>query len=333
MRKMLFLILVLQLIYSGCFLKNNTGTIIKDHIAVLPYKGAGFFVSGTEPIDLNDKDIFLIESLLKKFTREFNDKNDYPYNKINLEQCYRQYYAYLFTSRNMKYVSVRLFEDIPNNLDWQKVAINGSYGDHFEVTINITKKSYDQGEFVPGRDVYKLISSWENRIIYTIDEEDERSIYSAVLNAVSEYYGGKINSWNINKDINLRDHVDIRRSAREEALWLKRNEPSLSDDLLESFIENNSQFYSFNEKMNIFHEDIKYSWYDSKNSSEENSVGFSRNSVDFLVFSRIGFNTDKTFSLLYVGDYMGYGGHGMYYFIEKENNNWKIKDVIPSWIS
>ena len=323
MKKLLFFILLLQFLNNGCVHKNIIDTIINDYIAVLPFNNAGYSVSGTESIKLNDNDIVLIESLLKEFAREFNDKNEYPYIQINLEQCYRQYYPYLFTSRNIKYVKVWLFSNIPNNLNWHKDAINGSYGDHFSVQLNITEQLYRYGEFVPGRDISRLISSNNNRIIYTMNETDEPIIYSIILNAINEDLGGNFNFWNINRNINLMDNVDIRRSAREMALWLKRNRPSIDDNLLDSFIENNSQFYSFNERVNILQENMKWKWHESRNSHKES----------YVVFSRIGYNIDKTNSFVYVGCYFGDISHGLYYFLEKENKAWKIKYVIPGWIS
>jgi hypothetical protein len=316
MRKIIILALLFQFI-SSVFAQLN------EKIAILPFNNAGFFVYGGTPVQLNTDDFELLDSLLLEYARENNDKNEYPYIQINLEQCYRQYYPYMFTSSNTKSVKVWLFTNIPSNLNWQERAINSSYGDHFSVVINITEQSYRHGEFVPGGDISKLISSDSNRIIYTIEIAEEPIIYSTILNAINEGWGNIFNPWNISRNINLMDRVDIRRSAREMAIYIKRNNPSIDDDLLESFIENNSQFFVFDEKTNILQENIRWRWYVPINSRRESYVSF----------SRIGYNINKTKSLVYVGCYFGDFAYGEYYILGKENGIWRIKYFLPAWIS
>jgi hypothetical protein len=319
MRKIIVLALLLQFISCGVTKSN-------ENIAILPFGSADYFIYESAPAQLNTEDYELIESLLIEYARENNNKNEYPYIKLNLKQCYRQYYPYISMSSNVKFVRVWLFENIPNNLNWQQRAINGiygSYGDHFSVVINITEQSYRWGEFVPGRDISRLISSDSNRIIYTIEIAEEPIIYSTILNAINEEWRNIFTSWNISRNINLRDNVDIRRSARETAIYIKRNNSTIDDDLLESFIENNSQFYVFNETVNILQENIRWRWHISTNSRSES----------FVTFSRIGYNTNKTKSLVYIGCYFGGFAYGEYYILEKENGIWKIIDVLLSWIS
>ena len=42
---------------------------------------------------------------------------------------------------------------------------------------------------------------------------------------------------------------------------------------------------------------------------------------------------NKTKSLVYIGCFFGDFSYGLYYILEKENNNWKITYVLPAWIS
>jgi hypothetical protein len=319
MKKIIVLTLLFQFI-GNVFAQSN------ENIAILPFNNGWFSVSGSTPVQLNYSDYELLESLLIKYARENNSKNEYPYININLDECYRQYYPYIHNASNIKFVRVWLFTNIPNNLNWQQRPINNSHGDHFSVDINITEQSYRRGEFVPGRDISRLISSNNNHIIYTIEIAEEPIIYSTILNDINEDWGNIFNSWNISRNMNLMDNVDIRRSAREMAIYIKKDNPTTGDDLLESFIDNNSQFYTFNESSIILNENIRWRWHDSINSRDSRRESF-------VSFSRIGYNIGKTKSLVYVGCYFGYFAYGEYYILEKVNGIWKVNYVLSAWIS
>lgn len=51
-------------------------------------------------------------------------------------------------------------------------------------------------------------------------------------------------------------------------------------------------------------------------------------------FSRIGYNTDKTWAVLEIGNfYAGLGAEGSIIILKKENTAWKIVKILMTWIS
>jgi hypothetical protein len=314
MRKIFIFLLLFQF-------TNSVSAQLNGNIAVLPFYS---YVSGSAPAQLDADEYELFESLLTEWARNHNEQNEYPYIQINLEQCYINYYAYIHMPHihNLKFVRAWISTEIPQNSDWRRRA--SFNGDYFSVRINITEQSYKDEGFHPGSSISSLRSSNRNRIIYTVDTE-EPYIYATVLNVIGGGWeralGVRIVSWNINRNIDLMSTFDIRRNAREMAVHIKRNIVSIDDNLLESFIENNSQFYSFNRRVNIIQGDIKWKW----------SGIFDQRSR--ITFSRAGFNSDKTQALIYVACHFGDFRYGEYYILEKEDEGWKIKSVLNAWIS
>jgi hypothetical protein len=145
------------------------------------------------------------------------------------------------------------------------------------------------------------------------------------LNEIKESWeralGGRVASLNINRNIDLMSTFDIRQSAREMAIYIKRNIVSIDDNLLESFIENNSQFYKFNRRVNIIQGNINWRWSGIFNEKTR------------ITFSRTGFNSDKTQALIYVACRLGDFHYGEYYILEKEDDGWKIKTILEAWVS
>jgi hypothetical protein len=53
-----------------------------------------------------------------------------------------------------------------------------------------------------------------------------------------------------------------------------------------------------------------------------------------ISFSRIGYSKDKTRAMVELGNmYASLGGEGRIIFLKFENNQWKITEAIPTWIS
>jgi hypothetical protein len=106
------------------------------------------------------------------------------------------------------------------------------------------------------------------------------------------------------------------------AINIKRNIETFDDSILESFIENNSQFYKFNKKINIL-ENIKWRWYHP----------FFDRSKGYINFSRVGYNVDKSCALVYCVFNMVCFAYAEYFVLEEENGNWNIISILPVWIS
>jgi len=53
-----------------------------------------------------------------------------------------------------------------------------------------------------------------------------------------------------------------------------------------------------------------------------------------ISFSRIGYSKDKTRAMVELGNmYASLGGEGRMIFLKFENNQWKITEAIPTWVS
>jgi hypothetical protein len=54
---------------------------------------------------------------------------------------------------------------------------------------------------------------------------------------------------------------------------------------------------------------------------------------EIITFSKIGFNKGQTKAIIYIGIMMENEGRGNYYILEKTDNEWKIVNIIGSWIT
>jgi hypothetical protein len=105
--------------------------------------------------------------------------------------------------------------------------------------------------------------------------------------------------------------------------YLKRTK-KVYNDLLNSFKKNN-------DRQMVLEEDIifafDYIW------GEPYKLNDPINFYGIITFSKIGFNKEQTKAIIYIGRLMKGEGRGDYYIVEKENEEWKIKNIIVGWIT
>jgi hypothetical protein len=132
-----------------------------------------------------------------------------------------------------------------------------------------------------------------------------------------------------NKIIIINENVEITYTTQDNNRndiyrYLKRTK-SIDNDLLNSFKRNNHKQMILDKNI-IF--DLNFIW--NGTSEYKNDP---ENYYGIITFSKIGFNEEQTKAIIYIGEMMKEVGRGDYYILEKEDNQWKIKNIIGGWIT
>jgi hypothetical protein len=115
--------------------------------------------------------------------------------------------------------------------------------------------------------------------------------------------------------------------------------PGISKETMDSFVERNTQPSQLSPDMQLGVEYVLLSEAElAEISSQANWHEVLREkypgSESYTIFSRVGFNKSLNQAVLYVGDVAGpLMGAGYYYLLEKQNEEWTIKEQIMVWIS
>jgi hemerythrin-like domain-containing protein len=165
----------------------------------------------------------------------------------------------------------------------------------------------------------------ENSYLFSKDEID---IINRLINAIH----------NNKKTIVLSEFfyfdLFLRESLRSGFIKSLRDEHNIDNSILQSFEEKLLKIKDNEEK------NVKVMGIDKNNIFEFNFIwsGELKKSIDLLEdyeeisFTRIGFNEEITKAIIFLEVWLeNGGGHGKFYLFEKENNEWKVTDIIDAY--
>jgi hypothetical protein len=296
------------------FSQDNQNIIILPFEAIRTYQAIPAFLSTADYMQIND--------LLIKKANEYNNKNIYPYIKINLQKYYRQYNVYNFN--NKLYVDVYLFENYPLGFEIKKKAFSEKEGDYFYIRLGLSENKCYDFSFNPGSNINNQKSIARiNDFYYLKNTNDEYNIYNIILKSQNTEKNDRI-FINRSLDLELRSgKSDPNTLAREAAIYLSSKNPTLSAALLDDFVDKNSSHYIF-DSTTEFADDINWNFFDNKLWNKDFSV---------ITFSRIGIDTNT--AIVYCSEDYSNMGFTAYYILEKDNHGqWNItKELTESlWI-
>lgn len=124
---------------------------------------------------------------------------------------------------------------------------------------------------------------------------------------------------------------------------LKTENPNLDTTIFGDFIEKNDKVHNLDKKFNnstrsiviISSEEIKY-FFNSQDLNKDWNEFYENypSSNGFIKFARVGFNVDKSQGIVEIGHYYGsLGADGFLIYVVKENNTWRIVEIINTWVS
>lgn len=163
--------------------------------------------------------------------------------------------------------------------------------------------------------------------------DEEYAVYSA---AIAKFFSVRTSL----QQVVVKQRTTIEWSRKERVQYIRQQIPELDQTLTKRFKQRNKtpemleprfstqipvKLISQQELDDIFKEGAN-SW----------RIFYERypNSQGLMDFSRVGFNTDRTQALVYVGNLAGFlAGEGRYLFLVKENGVWTPKKEITAWVS
>jgi len=160
-------------------------------------------------------------------------------------------------------------------------------------------------------------------------EKEEQAIYSF-------FVGGGERTVLILQDTS----ADISANDPQKSLdYIRSGLPNLSDEALDNFVQRNQQSGPLAPGMEL---DVDYILLSTEELSEitrqsnwgEVITQKYPGSYGYTMFSRVGFNNTLDQAVIYVGSMAApLMGSGFYYLMEKENEDWVIKEQVMAWIS
>jgi len=175
----------------------------------------------------------------------------------------------------------------------------------------------------------------ETKPEFSLDQPDQISdeiyeIYSFVINEI--YSFEKIVIVQASKtDLSLKHSYNWD--------YLIENYQTLDTSLVQIYSDLNETSVNFGEQFRSDTKDIILISSDElsyifDNGGWEEFYNDYENSYGYIRFSRIAINEDNTQAIFEIDHYYGnVGGNGSIVFLEKLDDNWSIKEVIPTWIS
>ena len=137
----------------------------------------------------------------------------------------------------------------------------------------------------------------------------------------------KLRHKNENKII-LRENIYVGPIFYREGMWnsyakdLRKN--NVDDSLINSFKENNSDYSIVIDENNKF--DFEFIWHEQYEKNKENF-----NRIEKMQISGIGFNENKSKAIFFLEIMYKNDGDGKAYLFEKEDEQWKIANVIDCY--
>lgn len=164
----------------------------------------------------------------------------------------------------------------------------------------------------------------------TVDfEKEEQAIYSLFTHDAG---GVALILQNTSSNIS-------EKNPEQSIEFIRSGLPGISNETLENYLARNAQPSQLSLDMNL---SMDYALLTAEELAEISSrpnwgellTGKYPNSHGYSVFSRVGFNNSLDQAVIYVGNMAGpLMGAGFFYFMEKQNGEWVIKQQVMVWIS
>lgn len=157
------------------------------------------------------------------------------------------------------------------------------------------------------------------------NDDEQYAIYSVLINKFFLTSPiAKAGFLNASIQTSSDNHFGYMKSmSREERLSnLKKLFPTVGNEELADFAEKQLQPINLSAKFNT---PIQYNLID-----ETKAKLASQNQIRF---SQVGFNRDKTRAIVEIDYSCPLCGFGKHIFLEKENGDWKVKEVFEGWVS
>jgi hypothetical protein len=156
---------------------------------------------------------------------------------------------------------------------------------------------------------------------------EEYAVYMAVLGADNKDF--------VVENESRMDGLYSKEIEDEIKNYLKISFKEIKPETLEDFEQKNKESFPIEKK---FPTKANYTLLNKKDWGETlNWDNFQKkipNSVGLYIFSRVGFSKEGTQALVFVASYCGeLCGKGNYYFLKKENGEWKIVSELNRWVS
>ncbi len=129
------------------------------------------------------------------------------------------------------------------------------------------------------------------------------------------------------------------KNPEQSIEFIRSGLPGISNETLENYLARNAQPSQLSLEMNL---GMDYALLPAEELAEISShpnwdellTEKYPNSHGYSVFSRVGFNNSLDQAVIYVGNMAGpLMGAGFFYFMEKQNGEWVIKQQVMVWIS
>lgn len=164
----------------------------------------------------------------------------------------------------------------------------------------------------------------------TVDfEKEEQAIYSLFTHDAG---GVALILQNTSSNIS-------EKNPEQSIEFIRSGLPGISNETLENYLARNAQPSQLSLDMNL---GMDYALLTAEELAEISShpnwgellTEKYPNSHGYSVFSRVGFNNSLDQAVIYVGNMAGpLMGAGFFYFMEKQNGEWVIKQQVMVWIS
>jgi len=184
----------------------------------------------------------------------------------------------------------------------------------------------------------------EEEIQFTLKTSDvledvDYQIYSTVLTETQTNSKQLIVFQTSSKGMSISEEIGSDGYAK----FLKSEIPDLDLTVFTDYNRINANAVNFDNKFTVNSKTVKLLGQEELNfifSVPDVNGGWEKfytkypNSNGYTRFSRIGYNTDKTWAVLEIGNfYASLGAGGAIVILKKENTAWKIVKIQPTWIS
>jgi hypothetical protein len=170
-------------------------------------------------------------------------------------------------------------------------------------------------------------------------EDVDYQIYSTVLTEMQTNSKQLIVFQTSSKGMSISEEIGSDGYAK----FLKSEIPDLDLTVFTDYNRINANAVNFDNKFTVNSKTVKLLGQEELNfifSVPDINGGWEKfykkypNSNGYTRFSRIGYNTDKTWAILEIGNfYASLGAGGAIVILKKDNTAWKIVKIQPTWIS
>ena len=157
-----------------------------------------------------------------------------------------------------------------------------------------------------------------------IFSKDEIEILNLVINDI--WYNIDNETILIDRNIDSSYSINILKPFLE----VFKERYGISEELLQSLHSSNSKIFIINPETKFNLQNYRFIYI-----TDSDRRGNLKHGEHFpsLSFSRIGFNNDRTEAILEADYFFPLAGSGYIIHLKKENDIWKIINLIPTWVS